>query len=124
SAAISASLKPLAIWCITVAGFVPSLNCTIDCAISSRGFPAREATGEPATVRPPVPWHGAQLAAIERTPLSVRFGAAHAGAGAAGACCCGRGAEAMAVNAAASAIELRRFMSTLPLRLATIRQEG
>src|SRR5260221_12603967 len=69
---------------MSVASRLPSLNAFSTSPMSLR--PASAAIFVPGAGLPLVPWHGAQLAAMERTPASLRLGAAKFGAGGAGCC--------------------------------------
>src|SRR6185436_14288994 len=56
-------------WCITVAGRLPSRNAFICATMCSRGSPA-SGTASLVTARPSVPWQMAQLAARLREAVS------------------------------------------------------
>src|SRR5258708_30358314 len=96
-----------------VACRLPSLNSFIASTIDSARRPASAGTLEPAAVVPPVPWHIAQADTIERTPLSVRLGAAKAGGGGAGAACCAKTVPAYAPARARSTAALRPMGTSL-----------
>src|SRR5258708_36841172 len=75
-----------------------SLNAFSASPMSLR--PASAAIFVPGAGLPLVPWHGAQLAAMKRTPASLRLGAAKFGAGGAGCCAKALGARTRAGTAA------------------------
>src|SRR5688500_11464179 len=89
---------------MTVAGRLPSLNWVMVATVSAAARPARLGTADPATARPCVPWHAAQLAARLATPFWVMLGGAKEGGA-------GAGCWASAVQAPAAATSPARALA-------------